>query len=518
MRTLKISSLIAVMALAACTTEFSKDRDADDVITDTTGDADATVDVEPDTEPEVITDGPEDVPTDTLPPDVACRLERTKDILFPTGYGGTNIEVGCWTGSGGFGCQQANIWVKKVGSRLVVAYGGEQIIMGTATRAAADVLEMTGLDLLGTTPAASPFGLGYEPRMIDATLVRRTGEEVVLLYTVEQRESGLDRESNIEVVVWHSLSGGTFDVTMNRLLENWVHESVGDLVGPSAVRSPTTGRAHIFFGVRYDDGSGWEVVQFWGNYMNPGGLRSGSFSHYTDFEPVVGDYTQMVLTARPDCLDEVVVLPWTVASLSPPILDSGAIVIDTGTVGLGYDHPFTVKLNAGRPYVSSISGQFLDPGTYAVGALTTSALTMVGLNPPYDVVSTVADATAPAATIEAPPVHTVDRPFISEPEFFDFNDPVVLHQDESPVHFYVTPFFHVDDGGMGHAWVFPLHPDGTLAGDPLPVPMDQTVPPAFDAAIDPETGHVFLAWMHDTVDPSALERIPGYTIAEVVCE
>jgi hypothetical protein len=200
------------------------------------------------------------------------------------------------------------------------------------------------------------------------------------------------------------------------------------------------------------------------------------------------------------------------------MLDSGAAVIDTGSVDLGYDHPFMTTIEPARPYVSSIAGRFLDPGTYAVAALATSSLTMVGLNPPYDVVSTVADASSPAASFEIPTVHTVDHPFMSESEFFDFNDPVVVHQDGSPVHFYVHPFFHTDDGGVGHAWVFPLRPDGTPAGDPLPVPMDQHVPPAFDASIDPETGHVFLAWMHDTADPSALERIPGYTVAEVVCE
>jgi hypothetical protein len=200
------------------------------------------------------------------------------------------------------------------------------------------------------------------------------------------------------------------------------------------------------------------------------------------------------------------------------MLDSGAAVIDTGTVGMGYEHPFLVTLEPARPYVSSIAGLFLNAGEYATAALATSALTMVGLNPPYDVVTTVADATAPATTIEAPAVHTVDNPFMSESEFFDFNDPVVVHQDESPVHYYVHPFFHEGDGGLGHAWVFPLRPDGTPAGDPLPVPMDQLVPPAFDAAIDPDTGHVFLAWMHDTDDPTALERVPGYTVAEVVCE
>jgi hypothetical protein len=67
-------------------------------------------------------------------------------------------------------------------------------------------------------------------------------------------------------------------------------------------------------------------------------------------------------------------------------------------------------------------------------------------------------------------------------------------------------------------WIFPLRDDGTSAGEPFALNMGQLIPPGFDAAIDPDTGHIFLAWMHDTVDPSSLERIPGYTVAEVICE
>ncbi|MBW2263080.1 MAG: hypothetical protein JRG91_13995 [Deltaproteobacteria bacterium] len=503
----KSFALLACAALLwACATDFTIDNDADDGTSDPAGDTDATLDGE-DVSPDVPTDGPEDVPTDEPPPSVECRLDRTKDFLFPTGYGGTNIEAGCWSSGGDFGCQQGNVWITRLGSRLVVLYGGDQIIMGATARAAADVIELTDLDLMGTTPADSDFGIAYANRISDATLVRRTEDEIILIYTVDERESsGFDRESNIEVVVFDNLTGGTLDVMMNRLFETPVHESTGDLVLPSAVMSPTTGRSHIFFGIRVDGGEGWEHMQIWGNFMNPGGLRTGSFTSYTDFEPVVGDYSQMMFTARPDCIDEMVVLPWTEASLTPPLLRSGVVVIDTGTPG-GYG-----------PYVSSIAGAWRTPYEYAAAALSTSALTMLGLNPPYDVVSAVADASTVSDTVEAEAVHSVDEPFISEMDFFDFNDPVVLHQPGSPVHFFVHPFFHTSDGDTGHAWIFPLGPDGTPAGEPFALSMDQEIPPAFDATIDEGNGHIFLAWMHDTPDPTVLERIPGYTIAEIICE
>ncbi|MBW2264046.1 MAG: hypothetical protein JRG91_18950, partial [Deltaproteobacteria bacterium] len=220
----------------------------------------------------------------------------------------------------------------------------------------------------------------------------------------------------------------------------------------------------------------------------------------------------------PDCIDEMVVLPWTEASLTPPLLRSGVVVIDTGTPG-GYGSPYTVNFESSRPYVSSIAGTWRTPYEYAAAALSTSALTMVGLNPPYDVVSAVVDASIVSATVVGEAVHSVDEPFISELEFFDFNDPIVLHQPDSPVHFFVHPFFHTSDPSeTGHVWIFPLGPDGTSAGEPFQLDMDQKVPPAFDATIDDENGHIFLAWMHDTPDPAVLERIPGYTVAEVVCE
>ena len=100
----------------------------------------------------------------------------------------------------------------------------------------------------------------------------------------------------------------------------------------------------------------------------------------------------------------------------------------------------------------------------------------------------------------------------------DFNDAIVVHQEDQPAHFFIHPFFHVDDGGMGNVWIFPLWEDGMPAGEPFSVNMGQAFPPGFDADIDPDTGHIFLAWMHDTADHDALERIPGYTVAEVICE
>ncbi len=514
----KSFTLFACTALLwACTTQFSTDTDAGDGTSDPAGDADATLDGE-DVDPEVPADVPEDVPTDTEPPPVVCRLDRSSDFPFPTGYGGTNIEVGCWSSSGDFGCSHANIWLQRLGSRLVVVYGGDQIIMGTAARVAADVVELTDLDLMGTTPAASIFGMAYDNSVTDASLVRRTQDEIILLYRIDERESGLDRQSNIEVVVFDSLSGGTLDVTMNRLFDNPVHESEGDIVEPKAVVSPTTGRAHIFFGLRVDDGTGWETVQYWGNFMNPGGLRSGSFGFYTDFEIVAGDHTNVMFGTRPDCLDEVVVLPWTEANLSPPLLSSGLSIIDTGTPSLGYEHPLKVGVESGRPYISSLTGTWLGPGTYAAAALSTSALTMVGMNPPYDVLSRVAEASDLSLSIEIPSIHSVDEPYISEIDFFDFNDPVVLHQADSPVHFFVHPFFHTSGDATAHAWIFPLRPEGTPAGEPFALGTGQSLPPAFDAVMDQETGHIFVAWMHDTADPTALERVPGYTVAEVVCE
>ena len=516
MRTQSIFILVACASLAwACTTKFSKDTDADGT-SDPSDETDATADVEPD----VPGDVPEDVPTDTIVPEVTCRLERSHDYLFPTGYGGTNIEAGCWTGTGGdFSCRRGGIWVQKLGSRIVVVYAGEQIIMDSAARAAADVIELADLDLMGTTPAASSFGMAYENSLSGASLLRRAEDEIILLYIVDQRESGgLDRESNIEVVAFDNPSGGTLDVEMNRLLTNPVNESVGDLIEPQAVRSHTTGRAHIFFGIRLDDGEGWETVQLWGNFMNPGGLRYNSFSRYTDFEPVVGDHTRMVFSTAPDCIDELVVLPWTEASLSPPILRSGAAVVDTSATGPGYGAPHITEFDGSREYVSSIAGSWLGPGEFAAAALATSALTMLGLNPPYDVLSTVVDASTVGPTVELPAHHSVDEPFLSEMEFFDFNDALVLHDQGSPVHFFVHPFFHAADGGTGHVWIFPLRPDGTPAGEPFEVSMGQTVPPGFDATMDPDTGNIFLVWMHDTADPSALERIPGYTLAEVTCD
>lgn len=508
--------------IVACHTEFKVDDDGGDTTTDPDDDASDVVppdgmDVPVDETPEVVPD----TEADSEPPPVACRLARSHEYPFPTGSGSIDIHAGCWIdgSSGERFCDKPGFWLAMLDGTLVALYAGEELIFGAATRVAGQIINLATLDANEPSTFNSPFG-AYTVHLWGASLVQRTEHagELFLLYTTSQRVTGFNREMNIEIVVIDTDDGASLNHEIRRLFVNPVPESVGFLSHPMGVQSPTTGRYHLFFLIEQEGSEGEPgPTQVWGNYMNPGGLRSGSFTSHTDFETVIGDMTEPYFYAAPDCIDELVALPYLRVGLTLPVLRPSILLVDTSGGGPGYDSPRSIAFNGTRAYTGALAGTWLTADRYAMGALSSASMTMIGADPPFAVNTAVEERMPVVTDIGGTDIEEVIHPFIVEMDYYDFNDAKILHDADRDLHYYVHPFYHFP-GGTAHAWIFPLRPDGALAGDPFVFETGQMEPSAFDATLNPDTGRLYVGYFDDTDNIDGHGRIPRYSIHEIICD
>jgi hypothetical protein len=501
MRNIKaiLTAAAAVLGLA-CNTDFARERDGSDTGTDTGTDAELDV--------------PADVEPDGEPPQFECHPVNDVHVTFPGGPSGTHIVSGCTDLNN---CRNAGLWVEMLMGRLLVVYASEEIITAAAdVRFMAEMRELGGLERVGLTEIHSVHGVGYDISLQSAAKARGDGEEVFLVYPTKEWDTSGVSKQNLEVLLLGSDDGIAVESGENRLFNPDLSDEVGWVMWPRAVTCPGTNRTQVFYHLAGDETGGPPPTEIRGRDLAPGEIAYSSYDPIEGWYPVVGDMTEIFFAGVPGCRDGVVALPWLHMDLDPALAQSGVITIDLETGG--YDDPQMTEVIGTGTYTASLELAMRGEGRASLAVLSSdSAMTMVGMNPPYEVDVATFEPSMPEP-IETRAVATINEPFLRDPEFYDIADPKLLNDPAHDLVLFLHPFYPTTGDTDAHVIVWPLHPDGVPAGEPFEYDTDIYSPPAFDATIDPGTGHVYFAYMHETDNPDGVGRVNGFSIVEMVCE
>ncbi len=498
---MKHMALCAVLA-AGCTTEFSTDDGSVDDASDTGGD----------TPGDTPGDAPGDTPADVIPdaplPEVGCRIIRDVENTFSSGV---HVAFGCDTTSGE--CLGTAIWIMELGANLIVIHGSEDTISDPPVHLSATMLGIgdlrprTEINIIESGP--------YETQIRGGTVVERTEDwNVLLVPAVDWLATG-GPSWNIRRVVVAVAGSDSLAFDEGVLLEPGVPESMGQLLHPRGVHLPGSASVHVL--AQLTDMTGWETNRLYGATLTRAAFEAGGLAYADAFHPMQPDMSRTFYTGRPDVSEGALVVPFMELDSTEMTIRSG-LWAHRGSITPG-SMVGTLGFEGTRSITANVAGRFIAPGTYASAAVTTNSPfePEEPLAPPYQINSAVIvgdelDGTLVGGTDVFGELHYTGA---SDFNTWDITDTMVLHDPTTGFHFYVMPMY--EDGVRAFVGIFPMREDGSAGGEPLIYDTGQSVMPAFDATINPETGAIYLARHMETGSPDDMSNVPGFVVTEISC-